>query len=434
MARATRQPRHDALTLWYLANPARPRLVGQLRLMVASGKGVSLTYAQAWLASGFALSEDLPLVANEFEPRPLAAAGAVDDARPDRWGERVIRYVDNPTRLSLMEYLYYAGDDRFGALGVSTSDTHYAPRSRGPLPRLEDAQLMSEVVAKINDKRELTARERAVIHAGGSFGGAKPKALVSIGQEQWLIKFFNNEPVDLPLIEHATMRLAQKAGILTADTELVTLRGEHAVVVRRFDRDGAARLHTISAGTALRAVAVTGAMPDLSYPGLAELLRRAGDRNTRETDAVELFHRMVFNILVDNTDDHEKNHALLAPAPNRLRLAPAYDVVPTDSGQGYHEFGIGEAGGVASLTNAMSACIRFGLDPAEAARHIQQVIAVVDTWQEHFMACGVSATDIEQLAERIDGPELLAQRRDFKAPTSRLPTRKRPQNPFAPKP
>ena len=60
------------------------------------------------------------------------AAGAVDDARPDRWGEKVIRFIDKPDRLSLMEFLYYAGDDRFGALGVSTSATEYTPRGAGP--------------------------------------------------------------------------------------------------------------------------------------------------------------------------------------------------------------------------------------------------------------------------------------------------------------
>lgn len=120
--------RLDELFLWYLGDPATPRHVGALRL-VAAGKGVSLRYGEAWLADGFALSEDLPLVDIEHLPPGRLAAdaqravGAVDDARPDRWGEKVIRFLDKPGRLSLMEYLYYAGDDRFGALGVSRSST-----------------------------------------------------------------------------------------------------------------------------------------------------------------------------------------------------------------------------------------------------------------------------------------------------------------------
>ena len=115
--------RYDDLYLWFLADPAVPRYVGRLRL-VDSGKGVSLQYGADWLAGGFPLSEDLVLTDIEQLPRWKGmAVGAVDDARPDRWGERVIQYLDKPARLSLMEYLYYAGDERFGALGVSTSET-----------------------------------------------------------------------------------------------------------------------------------------------------------------------------------------------------------------------------------------------------------------------------------------------------------------------
>lgn len=148
--------------------PQVPQLVGALKL-VAAGKGVSLRYDQDWLFNGFALSEDLPLVDTEFLPlgRFLTdvprAVGAVDDARPDRWGEKVIRFVDKPQRLSLMEYLYYAGDDRFGALGVSTSPIQYVPRTSSPLPRLEDALQLSEVVAKIEASESLTALETKII-------------------------------------------------------------------------------------------------------------------------------------------------------------------------------------------------------------------------------------------------------------------------------
>ena len=189
--------RLDELHLWYLGDPTAPLYAGALKL-VSAGKGVSLRYNRDWLANGFALSEDLPLIDNEFlPPGRLAgdiqrAVGAVDDARPDRWGEKVIRFVDKPKRLSLMEYLYYAGDDRFGALGVSTSATRYTPREGGPLPRLEQAQQLSEVVAKIEASEPLSALEARIIAGCGSpLGGAKPKALIEIDGEQWLIKFFN---------------------------------------------------------------------------------------------------------------------------------------------------------------------------------------------------------------------------------------------------
>jgi serine/threonine-protein kinase HipA len=157
-----------------------------------------------------------------------------------------------------MEYLYLAGDDRFGALGVSTSAEQYQPRLNGPLPRLGDAQTLSVVVNKINNKEEVTALEQKMIAAGGSLGGAKPKALIQINGEQWVIKFFNGEPVDVPLIEYASMSLAKQAGINSAATQVISLLGENAIAIKRFDRSRATRLHCISAGTALQAACAQG--------------------------------------------------------------------------------------------------------------------------------------------------------------------------------
>ena len=429
--------RHDELYLWYLAEPAAPRCVGRLRL-VDAGKGVSLQYGAHWLVGGFPLSEDLPLIDIEHLPRWKGmAAGAVDDARPDRWGERVIQHLDKPARLSLMEYLFYAGDDRFGARGVSTSAEAYRPRSQSPWPRLVQAQKLSEVVRKVSDREPVNSIERRMLTAGGSFGGAKPKALIDIAGEQWVIKFFNNEAIDVPLIEHAAMTLARLAGIEVAETRVLALVGEHALAVRRYDRDGARRIHCISAGTALRAQTIAGQEPELGYPGLAQLLRRAGvaddDQNLR--DMQELFRRMVFNILIDNTDDHEKNHALMVLAPTRqgrYRLAPAYDVLPTNSGQGCQEFIVGTGQRDSTLANAMSRCELFGCTPTQAAAEVSRVIQVVDGWRQHFAACGVTQADLDSLAERIDGDPLLSQRRAFNPADYAAPKRRpRQGSPFS---
>ena len=429
--------RYNELYLWFLSDPAAPRYVGELRL-VDAGKGVSLQYGAGWLANGFPLSEDLVLVGVEQLPRWKGmAVGAVDDARPDRWGERVIQYIDKPARLSIMEYLFYAGDDRFGALGVSTSANTYVPRTKSPLPRLVQAQQLSEVVRKVSAKEPLNDIERKMLAAGGSFGGAKPKALIEIAGEQWVIKFFNNEPIDVPLIEHASMTLAKLADIKVAETQVVRLVGEHALAVRRYDRDGVMRVHCISAGTALRAETVAGQEPELGYPNLAQLLRRVGvaEDGLNLLDMQELFRRMVFNILIDNTDDHEKNHAFMVVAPTKqgkYRLAPAYDVLTTNSGQGTQEFIVGIDQRDSTLSNAMSQCELFGYSPLQAAAEVVRVIQVVDGWRTHFAACGVSDADLASLAERIDGDPLLGQRRTFDPADYATPARpKRRRSPFA---
>jgi serine/threonine-protein kinase HipA len=143
---------------------------------------------------------------------------------------------------------------------------------------------------------------------------------------------------------------------------------------------------------------------------------------------------MVFNILIDNTDDHERNHALLAMQPGAagpMRLAPAYDVLPSNSGQGAQEFVCGAAGRDSTLDNAMSRCDAFGLSRDEAAVEVGAVIAVVEGWKPHFLGTGVSRRDIDTLAEWIDGDALHAQRRGFDAARASAPgPRRKTISPF----
>lgn len=404
----------DRLHLWILTDPARPRAVGELRL-VRGNQSVSLRYAPGWLDDGFALSEDLPLIDEEFVPAERnAIAGAVDDARPDRWGERVIRFIDKPPRLSLLEYLYYAGDDRFGALGVSTSAEHYLPRRLGPLPVLAEANQIHELVRRIHDSEPIPPELKRLISPGATMGGARPKALLDIDGEQWVIKFSDGEPADTPLIEHATMTLARKAHIRTASTIAVPLTDGHAIAIKRFDRDRGARRHCLSAAVALRAAA-----EPFGYPELAQLLRRKGVAQGERyvADMRELFRRMVFNILMDNTDDHEKNHALIVTGRQQYELSPAYDVLPAGQALGLQQMRVGRQDADSTLENALSMSALFSLESDEAAAEVRKVAAVASGWKEHFRACGVTAADIDQYAEQIDRP-FLRHQRDAQRPRS----------------
>jgi serine/threonine-protein kinase HipA len=401
----------DELFLWWLAEPATPVLVGTLAL-VRNPPGVSLRYAESWAERGFALSEDLPLLAGqEYLPAERGtAAGAVDDARPDRWGERVIRFLDKPPRLSLLEYLYFAGDDRFGALGVSTSIREYLPRRLGPLPQLSDTETIFELVRKVLDNEPVPAALKRLVSPGVTLGGARPKALLEIDSEQWVVKFADGDATDAPLIEHAAMTLAHKAKIRVAQTRAIRLTYGHAVAIRRFDRERSQRRHALSANVALKAAGEA-----LGYPELAQLLRRrgvvAGDRNRRQQQ--ELFRRMVFNILIDNTDDHEKNHAVLVDDAEQYELSPAYDVLPSGQALGYQQMRVGEQQADSTLENALSMCEQFGLDRPAATRQVKQVAKVVAGWREHFAALGVTPNDLELLGEQIDRDFLRAQRNEY---------------------
>ena len=403
----------DVLYLWWLANPAAPRLIGELR-MARMLKGVSLVYAPEWLASGFALSEDLPLAAGEFFPTEKeTAAGAVDDARPDRWGERVIRALDKPPRLAVLDFLFFAGDQRFGALGVSVSASEYLARDTGPLPRLADAQAVEALVRQILAGEPVAEAQRRLITPGTTLGGAHPKALLDLDGHPWVLKF--NEPgesLDMPLVEHATMLLAGHAGIRAARTLPVPLgRGRHAVAVQRFDREaGGLRRHALSANVALKAAGEA-----LGYPELAQWLRRRGATagGGHLAQMRELFRRMVFNILIDNTDDHEKNHALLMADSGEYELSPAFDVLPSGQALGYQQMRVGAQAADATLANALSECVQFGLKKDEAIAQVRQVCEAVAGWKEHFLRAGVAAADVESLADQIDRPFLRDQRDEW---------------------
>ncbi len=407
----------DELHLWWLARPTRPRYIGALQ-MARTLRGVSLHYGAEWLASGIALSEDLPLIDEEFLPRERdSAAGAVDDARPDRWGERVIRFIDKPPRLSLLEYLYFAGDERFGALGVSTSATEYLPRRLGPLPTLADTAAIHELVRRVLDNEPIAADQLRLLAPGVTMGGARPKALVDVDGLPWVVKFADpGEPTDAPLVEHATMTLARLARITTAETRAIRLTDGHALAIRRFDRvragDGSLhRLHAQSAHVAL------GAAGELSgYPELAQFLRRRGSvgasgANTEQMH--ELFRRMVFNILIDNTDDHDKNHVLLLREERngQLELAPAFDVLPSGQALGYQQMRVGSDDADATIDNALSMCAQFGLKRDAAVAQAREVARVVRRWTTHFANEGVSARDLEYHEAQIDRPFLREQRR-----------------------
>ena len=410
MSAAAKYQPVDRLYLWLLTQPQEPIAIGEITLVRAT-QGVSLKYNDDWLQRGFALSEDLPLLDQEFMPTEKGAAvGALDDARPDRWGERVIRFIDKPPRLSLLEYLYFAGDDRFGALGVSTSAEDYLPRRLGPLPNLTDADKIHDLISKVLSNEAVPQAQQRLISPGVTMGGARPKALLDIANQQWVMKFSDGDAIDAPLIEHASMTLAAKAGIQVAETMAVRLTHGHAVAIRRFDRAAGVRLHSLSAAVALRA-----AGERFGYPELAQLLRRRGvTENDVYVDQMrELFRRMVFNILIDNTDDHEKNHALLVTDAQQYSLAPAYDVLPSGQALGFQQMRVGDEEADSTLSNALSLCRMFSLTPKEAQHEVKAVVRTVNRWKEHFKSCGVTGGDIDQCAEQIDRDFLKDQRKEY---------------------
>lgn len=405
----------DQLYVWAMVNPAAPTLVGELSLSQLVADCATFTYTQDWW--NFALSEDMPIVQGQIfsTGERNTAPGAIDDARPDRWGERIIRHIDRPVRLSILEMLLFAGDDRFGALGVSTSAEQYIPRYLGPYPQLKDLAQLAAAVEDVQTQAPITAEIQRLIQPGVTLGGARPKALLQTDNGPCVIKFSElDDPVDTPLIEHATMTLAAQAGMYVADTAVLPLpprygKARHALTIERFDRLGPYRVHCQSAHTALRAAGL-----EQSYSNLATIVLRLGHPDRQAAMREELFKRMVFNILMDNTDDHERNHSIsLNLADGYYDLTPAYDVVPSLQNLGYQALVVGTAGSESSLENALTQINEYGIKMPRAIELMRQMAAAVDRWATHFTALGVSKSDMELLAASIDRDALRSQRQVF---------------------
>jgi len=134
------------------------------------------------------------------------------------------------------------------------------------------------------------------------------------------------------------------------------------------------------------------------YPGLAARMRR----HMGAVHLVELFRRMVFNVMVRNTDDHPRNHGFLVREGD-IELSPAYDIVPTLTQAGVGtEFrlamSVGDEGREATLENALSRSAQFGLSAHEAKRLIDGMRATCREWRTSFREAGVSERDIEIVA------------------------------------
>lgn len=343
-------------------------------------------------------------------------SGALRDAAPDAWGRRLIqreiaRKMDRSAQriegeLGEIDYLLGAGPERIGALDTSETPDVYAPTYRSVSP-LEDALMAAE---KMERGEALDEALDAALNHGTSIGGARPKVLfsqknASQEDEYWVAKFSTSrDTVNLVAAEGGAMRLAARVGLRVADVQVLQVSNKDVLLVRRFDREPhgsgeVTRRHMLSAMTLLGLDEYAVRAGDSSYLELADLLRKYA-RNF-DQDGPELFMRMVFNILIGNTDDHARNHACFWDG-DFLELTPAYDICPQPR-LGYSAdlaMVVGDNGRAARLSNALSQAQRFGLTHDVAAEQVDRMRRWVDAdWKETFAGAGMKSGDIEYLAK-----------------------------------
>lgn len=358
-----------------------------------------------------------------FPPNNLPLFGGIRDAAPDAWGRRVIESRLKVPANSLPEsaYLAHAGSQRVGALDIRPARDSAATPGFGTWNNLE---YLMEAAQRIDEGLPVPPQLEEIFAEGSALGGARPKATVRDEERVlWLAKFpSRSDALAVPVIEAATLRLAAAAGLTVPQVRLLQLGARPVMLIRRFDRYWAKagqdapltedfrdtapayglaekRLGFVSALTLLACDELES--PDKSYGDLAQAVRRYCHPSVIRDNNRELFERLVFNILVNNDDDHLRNHGFVWDA--RLpgwRLSPLYDVVPRASlaPERRLHLGVGPQGRSATLDNAFAGREMFTLSAEAAAASIARVWRTVREWRVYFEEYQVPAEQIEKVA------------------------------------
>ena len=104
---------------------------------------------------------------------------------------------------------------------------------------------------------------------------------------------------------------------------LETILDKPVLVIKRFDRNAEKRVPFLSAMSMLEA----RDHEQHSYLEIAYALAQHGA--SPEQDMAELWRRIVFTVMIANTDDHLRNHGFIYERHKGWRLSPAYDMNPT---------------------------------------------------------------------------------------------------------
>jgi serine/threonine-protein kinase HipA len=339
--------------------------------------------------------------------------GALRDSSPDSWGRKLIEKRLGNVTPTEMEYLLNSPDDRAGALGFGLN-VQPPPPARNFNRTLDLAKLIELADQMVAAERDPEApkpagtdaeQAEALLRAGTSMGGARPKATVEDDDALWLAKFTHRDDRwNDPRVEHAMLTLARNCGISCAESRMTTVGDRDVLLVKRFDRHktekGYLRSRMVSGLTLIDA----DDSPDTadqrqkwSYLLLADEIRRAAS-GSQAKDLPELFRRLCFNALISNTDDHPRNHAVVAK-DTAWSLSPAYDLTPNPMialERRDLAMAFGDWGRYANRTNLLSHCERFLISKEEAARIVDDMIETVNSsWYATARQAGVSERDCQ---------------------------------------
>jgi len=399
-----------------------PQVMGYLGCQTVRGREIfSFEYEKSWLDRPEALSFDpeLQLVAGPQYPRHARVNfGIFLDSAPDRWGRVLMQRRENvrareegrrPRTLGEWDFLLGVHDEtRLGALRFQdvcdehfiSSDDELAVPPISSLRELQSASLAFEAHSKDEDHPEYRAWLDQLLAPGTSLGGARPKATVRDAENKLCVAKFPSrqdrhdvgawELVLHRLAARAAIQVPQVGGMRVGDSDYTTF------LSRRFDRTEHGRRRAFVSAMTLtqRGDGEEGA----SYLELVELLQTDGARS-RE-DLQELFRRVLFNILVHNTDDHLRNHGFLLGRQG-IRLSPAFDLNPTPD-RTHLSLAINETETACEVEIAMDAASDFGLNSEQAQSALTTVEDAVTQWRAEARKVGLPKAEIDQMSPAFE--------------------------------
>lgn len=308
---------------------------------------------------------------------------------------------NRPPRLLMeIDYLIRVADEaRQGALRFAQAESGPFLASGADAPRippLVDLPRLLTAAEHIAAGADTNEDLRLLMAPGSSLGGARPKASVRDPDGHLLIAKFphRDDGIETVLWEALALRLAERAGLAVPDWRLESAADRPVLLLRQFDREGEVRIPFLSA------MSMLGARDGdtRSYLEFVDVLRRCGANP--EDDMRELWRRIVFNILISNTDDHLRNHGFLLERSDGWRLAPAYDLNPTPSDLRPRilSTNIDISDGTASLELAMSVAGYFGLTQDDARAIASEVKRAVAAWRDEAARLEPAPAEIERMA------------------------------------
>lgn len=398
-----------------------PRLVGRLWARTRRNReGATFEYDASWLEhrERFSLEPALRLGPGPFHTAAdLPMFGAIGDSAPDRWGRALMRRMERrraererqtPRTLKEIDYLLLVDDEaRQGAL-------RFAEREGGPFlrepgtrrtPPLIDLPQLLSAADRVAEDKDTDEDLRLLLAPGSSLGGARPKASVRDKDGDLAIAKFprRDDDYNIVLWEAVALTLARKAGIRVPEARIEMVGTRPVLVLRRFDRRDGHRIPFLSAMSMLDA----RDNDTRSYMEMADALRRHGAAS--RDDIRQLWKRIVFNVLISNTDDHLRNHGFLYAGPTGWRLSPAYDLnpVPVDVKPRILTMAVDEEDNTASLTLALNVAGYFELEGRAAHRIAAEIGKAVSDWRAEAARHGLSNVEIERMASAFEHEDTL---------------------------